>query len=455
PPWGRPPGGRGGVGRYMEETEDVYRFQEVDSDGEKNGVLVDPHFQKIPNGKQFNPDELYFNDMDLRAWEKRTGPMDGMGYGEDYGYPEDEEYYDDIGGPAMSPAEYEELVFQSVLDKIRLARASGEPDVQLTPEELDIYRSRLLRPKAPAAHPQSATARAVSVPLVSQNNAALNTSANPRASGSGSAKSSKSKQRTSIFAPRPKKKEPSGRKRAPSNVSETFIHQPPGFVVPGPSGHPVYAPINAYQGRVTRDATVRPGGSPSRPASRSASISGRPAATPPRVTPPREIPGAFPSGSPRLARPPSSSSSRHSSLQDSTEWQIPATNRTPSSIQQPAKLVPFPVTDYQHYSAEPYQYQMAGRVAPAQTSSPSSPSHAQYGRRVVSGPADGNHMSMPRRVPVPVQRATPMSNVQGSYSDPTLGHPGFLPGEEASGESSSSGKDGERRRRSGRSRRKN
>jgi hypothetical protein len=81
-----------------------------------------------------------------------------------------------------------------------------------------------------------------------------------------------------------------------------------------------------------------------------------------------------------------------------------------------------------------------------------------------------------------------MSNIQGSYSDPTLGHPGFATGEELSdeeigaggivvdvvpqaddrsykvqmlksgskgGESSSHGKDGERRRRSGRSRRKN
>lgn len=238
----------------------------------------------------------------------------------------------------------------------------------------------------------------------------------------------------------------------------------------------MYAPINAYQSRMTRDAAVRAGGSPSRPGSRSASISSRQAATPPRGTPPREFPGAFPSGSPRLARPASSSSSRQSSLHGSAP-------STPS--QQPVRLAFSPTTDYQHYSAEPFQYQHAGRVATAPVPSQPQPSpQPQYARRVVSGPAEGSYTTMPRRVPVPVQRATaPVSNVHGSYSDPALGYASFSPTEELgaddilvdvvpqndsgnyrvqtvksgskNGESSSSGKDGERRRRSGRSRRKN
>jgi hypothetical protein len=43
----------------------------------------------------------------------------------------------------------------------------------------------------------------------------------------------------------------------------------------------------------------------------------------------------------------------------------------------------------------------------------------------VKGPADGNFQAMPRRVPVPVQRATmPMASAHGSVSDPTLGRRG-------------------------------
>ncbi|KAF2797686.1 hypothetical protein K505DRAFT_358223 [Melanomma pulvis-pyrius CBS 109.77] len=433
----------------MEEAEDVYRFQELETED----VKLEPDYQQDPDGKHFNPDELYFNDMDLRAWEARTAEIDGMAYGEDYGYQEDEGYYEEAGRISMSTAEYEEFLFLRVLDKIRLARATGDQDVQLTTEELDAY-SRGLRPRAPAARPQP-RGRPLSAPVMNgvvngaASNAIINTSTPSVAggSGTGSTRRKKSQQRTSIFAPWPKKDKdkPSSRKRAPSNVSETTtqplqppLQQPPGFVVPGPNG-PVYAPINAY-GRMRRDSNVRSAASPSRD-SRSASLNSRHAPTPPRVTPPREIPGAFPSGSPqryyrestpppRQSRPPSAHS--RYSMQENSESQLPPNTRSrSSSIQQPVKLVPFPVTDYQHYTAEPYQYHVPGQPAPLQP--PSQPiSQLPYARRVVSGPVDGNYV-MPRRVPVPVQRATaPLPAVQPSYSDPALAQRGSVLGGEAS-----------------------
>ncbi|ORY11247.1 hypothetical protein BCR34DRAFT_601512 [Clohesyomyces aquaticus] len=521
PPWGRPPGARGGVGKYMEEPEDVYRFQELDSEDEKNGVSLDSGYLKNINGKQYyNPDELYFNDMDLRAWEQRTGPIDGLAYGDDYGYQEDEGFYDETTGVTMPQEEYDDFLFQRVLDKIRLARATGDQNVQLSQEELEVYEYRLLRPRAPAARPQ-ARARPVSMPAVipvvaNVSNAVVSTSSQVSGSGSGSTKSKKPQRRSSIFSSRPKDKKekdktrPSSRKRSPSAASETTnLVQPqaPGFVVPGPNGQPVYAPINAYNGRLSRDSAVRSSGSPSRAGSRSTSMSSRhPATPPPRISPPRDMPGGFPSGSPqRYQREPTpprqfrpqSSSSRNSSLQDNRDHS-PVTRSRSSSSAQPPKLVPFPVTDYQYYSAEPLHY-----YSPGQSSSPQQPQGSQqspapapgqppYTRRVGSVPADGTYMSMPRRVPVPVQRATvPGAGVQGSYSDPSLGRPGSGLQEELSEEddpdvlvdvipqaddksykvqtsksskesSRSSGKDrdrerereSERRRRSGRTRRK-
>lgn len=416
----------------------MYKFQELDSDDEKNGVSLDPAYQRVLNSKQyFNPDELYFNDMDIRAWERRTAELDGLAYGDDYEYQEDEGYYDDAAEAAMS-AEYEELLFQRVLGKIRQARATGEPDVQLTPEELEAYQTRLWRPWAPAARPQAARARPVSAPVVGggASTAVASTSSAAGTLGSGSTRSKKSHRRTSIFGSRSKKEKASGRARAPSNASQPPQEQlTPGFYLPGPDGQPIFTPIGVLHGRVARDTPVRPSGSPED--SRSASVSSewlasargahagdavpgvRRAPTPSRITPPREIPGAFPSGSPQRyqeATPPQSarpvSSSSRQSTQDIAEPQVPAASRSRSSSIQTPKLVPFPVTEYKHYNAEPFQYQMAGHLATA-------PSQPQYSRRV-SGPAD--YTAMPRRVPVPVpvQRATAAQEVQSNQSDPTL-----------------------------------
>jgi hypothetical protein len=116
PHWGRPPGGSSGVGRYYEGVEDdVHRFLEVGSEDN----LLEPDVQPALNGKNINPDELYFNDMDIRAWEGRASALDEKTYRPEHGYQEDDEHH------AESLAEYQEMLFRRVLDKIRIARAAG------------------------------------------------------------------------------------------------------------------------------------------------------------------------------------------------------------------------------------------------------------------------------------------------------------------------------------------
>ncbi|KAJ4301017.1 Prenylated Rab acceptor 1 [Kalmusia sp. IMI 367209] len=245
-------------------------FQELDSGDENNGVLLDQGYNMGSNGKQpFNPDELYFNDMDIRAWERRAAEVDGLAYGEDYGYLEDEGYYEDVGDVMMSAAEYQELLFQRTLDKIRLARATGEVDVQLTPEELEVYQNRLWGQRAPAARPQART-RPLSAPVIhgNTNTSAATTSSNTGASGSNSPRSKKNQRRSSIFGGKAKKEKSSNRARATSNATESTIQQaPPGFLIPGPNGQPMFAPINAYQGYNGREVPRHHPGSPSQPES--------------------------------------------------------------------------------------------------------------------------------------------------------------------------------------------
>jgi hypothetical protein len=446
PSWGRPPGGRG-VGKYMEEVEDVYRFQEVDSEDEKGGVLLDAGYQRDSNGKQsINPDELYFNGMDLREWERRTADLDGLAYGDEFGYPEEEGYYEDAGDLAMAITEYEDLLFQRVLDKIRMARATGDPDVQLSPEELEIYQARLSGQRVPAARPQPPSPRHVSAPIVSSSTstAVAPAPSTVGASGSGSTRAKKSSRRTSLFGsrrPKDKDKEKSStRTRAPSMSSEAINPPPPpGFVVPGPNGQPAFAPLNAYHGHRAQDSRVRPPVSPPRRSSRSASASGdrlstgkvslpldttrpmRPARTPPRISSPKDMPGTFPSDTSQIYRAatpqqhsrPASSSSRQST-QDNIDPRNPSSNRPhSSSSQQTTKLVPLAMPEYKHHTAEPFQYQVAGHLATSQFQPP-------YTRRVSSGSAVGSYTSMPRRVPVPVQRAPGINGVHGSYSDPAV-----------------------------------
>ncbi|KAF2630827.1 hypothetical protein BU25DRAFT_455890 [Macroventuria anomochaeta] len=357
------------------------------------GVNVEHGYQQASTGKQFlNKDDLYFNDMDIRAWERRTAALGGAPNRNDRGYQEDEGYYNDAGEP-MSAAEYEEVLFQRVLDKIRLARAADISDVQLTPEELDAYQSKLYGTRTPAARPpQSPRSSPLNDAMGVANASTTSTK------GSSSSRSKKVQQRSSLFASKPKKDRPSSRKRAPSNVSSA---PPPGFMIPGPDGQPIYTPINACQGNLARDPVTPP-----QPTSRTLSNNERPP-MPVRVAP-REMPGAFPGAlptSPHLYYPSTPLAETHPSPQDLALGYdglgISTRSLKPSSMQSSMpKTTP----------VEPYQY----HTFSSSSSTQSSPK-LKYTRRVLS--AESSYTAMPRRVPVPAPRPPP---VQANYLDSSL-----------------------------------
>jgi hypothetical protein len=436
PQWGRPPGAEAGVGRYYEGVDDVYRFQEVDGDGDNNGVLLDHGPRQVPTGQHPSPDELYFNNTDL-PWERRASALDDMA-----GYDFDEDGYFDDFGEAVSFAEYEELLFQRVIDKIRIARAAGNPDVQLSPEEIEAYQSKVYGTKA-SMHPVRPSSRPASNSTL--NDAATVVSAmttNP--SGNLKSRSKKSQQRTSLFSSKPKKEKPSSRKRAPSDVSGGSSPIAPGFVVPGSDGRQMYTPINPYQGSLTRDFEP-----PLQPTSRS--VSGSSYTLHPSQAVPGAFPGAFtPLQSHRPATPPRQGRTYSHQSQE---------GRPRSSSIESAKLVPFPI--------EPYQYHT---FSPSSSSQPSP--QLQYTRRPSAAPSEASYTSMPRRVPVPAHRA---ANAQGPYSVPTTpsasgSTAGVVGMDEVqtptvaqvvpqavpvqSGQAGTSGKDNERKRKGGKSRKK-
>ncbi|KAF2034754.1 hypothetical protein EK21DRAFT_55746 [Setomelanomma holmii] len=343
--------------------------------------------------------------MDIRAWEQRASALGGVPYEPDYDVHEEDEGYFDKAGEAVSQAEFEELLFQRVLDKIRVARAAGNSDVQLSAEEIEAYQSRLHGSRSPAARPQPMSRS----PVLDDTASML--SADTGRHGHSSSRESKSKksQRTSLFSSKPKKEKPTSRKRAVSTVSSGSSQVPPGFVVPGPDGQPMYTPINPYQGSLARDAEP-----PSRPSSRSASGNSQAYHAPPRMAPPwempREVPGAFPgafaapsyayrSATPtRQGRP---AASQQTSYED-------AGPHSRSSSTQPPKLIPFPIEPYQYHSFSP-------------TSSSSQPSpQLQYTRRPSAPPSEASYTSMPRRIPVPIQRTATVPTTQPSYSDPVM-----------------------------------
>lgn len=376
----------------MEDGDDVYRFQDMGSDTETTGVNVEHGYQRASKGKQLlSKDDLYFNDMDIRAWERRTAALGGTPNRNDHGYPDDEGYFDDSGEP-LSAAEYEEVLFQRVLDKIRLARAADVPDVQLTPDELDAYQSKLHGTRAPAARsPQSPRSPPPNDTMSVANSSATNKK------GSSSSRSKKEQQRTSLFASKTKKDKPSSRKLALPNAPSA---PPPGFMIPGPDGQPIYTPINAYQGNLARDPVTPP--QPTTPVTPKSEQPPMPM----RITP-REMPGAFPGAlptSPHMYRPSTPLQEIHPSPRD-IDASSSGLRTSKRSSKQTSKPKPAPV--------EPYQYHTF-----SSSSSQSSP-NPKYTRRVSS--AESSYTAMPRRVPVPVSVpvARPPS-VQHSYSEANL-----------------------------------
>jgi hypothetical protein len=442
------------VGKYVEGAgQDVYRFQEANSDDEKIGVSLDHGLQQAPKGRQLHsPDDLYFNDMDIRAWELRASALEGSPYDLGHGMQEvDDDYYDEAG-EAVSHAEYEELLFSRVLDKIRVARAAGNPDVQLSPEELEAYQSRLYGSRSSAASSQTKS-RSNASPIMDDAASVLSGSTTrPGHSSLSKSKSKKAGERTSLFSSKSKKEKRPERKRTVSNVSSGSNQIAPGFVIPGPDGQPVYTPISAYQGSLARDPD-----SQSQPGSRSASGNSQTFHGYARSTAPSEIgkavPGAF---SVISATPAASHWPTSPPRQDRSATQQPPQGPSGSRIRSPsihsANSVPFPI--------EPYQYHS---FSPSSSSSQASP-QLQYTRCA----SEASYASMPRRVPVPTQPAAPVASsydaspIRASHEGIDVLDSGARQGAAAieepalvqSVKASGSGRDGERRRKGGKSKKR-
>jgi hypothetical protein len=422
---------------------------------------MDPGLQQTSNRRQFSPDEVYFNDMDIGAWERRTSAVTGL-YELGYDLQEEDELYYDDAGEAVSQAEYEEILFRRVLDKIRVARASGDSDVQLNEEELEAYRSRLHGPKTPPGRLQPRT-RLDDSPVLDDAASMLSAHTTGRPDHAKT-KSKKSQQRTSLFSSKPKKEKPSSRKRAVSSVSSGSSQVPPGFVVPGPDGHSVYHPINAYPGNPARDPRAH-----SRPSSRSASGNSQAPQASSRTTPSQdwhhEVPGAFPGAFPNPIQaqwpgtPPQQqrpTPSRQPTWSDSD-------SRNQARPVPPAKLVPVPI--------EPFKYQS---FSPSSSSSQPSPP-LPYTRRPSAPASEASYTSMPRRVPVSAQHTIPVAGFQPNHPDigiPQPPYPGFMAMDSGDFQGvdayeatpqpvpvqttrvSGTGKDGERRRKGGKTKKK-
>lgn len=293
----------------------------------------------------------------------------------------------------MSAAEYEEMLFQRVLDKIRVARAADVPDVQLTPEELDAYQSKLHGTRSPAARLSRSSRSSPINDTMSLANASTTSK-----KGSSNSRSKKDQQRSSMFSSKPKKEKekPSSRKRAPSNVSSA---PPPGFMIPGPDGQPIYTPINAYQGSLARDPIAPP-----QPTSRAVSNSEQPAMPTRRAL--TDMPGAFPGAlptSPHLYRPTTPLEEAHPSPRDlAPAFDDLGINTQPSSKRSSKS------SKSKTASAEPYQYHNFSSSSSAQSSP-----KPKYTRRISS--AESSYTAMPRRVLVPSR-----TTAQPNYLDASL-----------------------------------
>jgi hypothetical protein len=372
---------------------DVFRFQELDTDDEfaLHGVPVEHMAQK--RGNNFVNDASYYLDSGF-------GGDDVFGVGEDYG----PTGYDAQGGYVLDRRESDEMIAQRALERIRRARMYGQENVTLSHSELDALEYGRLR---------------------QQEESPSRSSAKPKSSSkqSSSKSSSKSKKgpasRSSFFATSSSTRPTSssgGRKRSStvSTQDEHYAQVPPGFILPGPNGAQVYAPI-AYDGnglgRVRSSSISRPG-------SRSASND--------RGTPPRavldQLPGAFPAYSSPL-RPTSSSNRRPS---DEELWLHRARSRSSSSSYTnghpfPQQQAPYPTApnDLYYYQQPNGTHQAQGGVALQPQHQPYQ-QHSQQGRRIVSSPADvpPTYAQVPRRVPVGANARVPTA--VAANSDPNL-----------------------------------
>ncbi|MCJ1431723.1 hypothetical protein MMC27_001078 [Xylographa pallens] len=359
PPWGRPLGAQEGKGRKEREREQrdwdqQRRFEELDSDSD-DGQGV--HLDRSSAG-----DDLHFTGADLGRGSRDSGRQ---GSSDDSEHSEDAVDYDLGNGSAMQVAlrDKEEVLVQRAKERIRRAQAMGKISVKLPPSELDALERQLASEQAKGKKPTLKT----------------KSSGERRISGRGSSSqnvvtstATRRKSRSSLAITND---------RGASDPAQTA---PPGLLVAGPDGRPIYAPFGYYP-----PSPVSPYGPSSRPNSRTGSAHSL------QHTPP------LPQSQSRSQqkryfsvpeqRPQASSGSRGTSsprpLPDDPDWQPRA--RSTSNL-------PYPSDLYQYPTYSPPMPQM--------------PIPYPQGRRNVSGPEIG----------YPNLRGAQTARPYAASSDPSL-----------------------------------
>jgi hypothetical protein len=355
PPWGRPLGRRERERweRYQQALFDEQRVHEISSDEERHGV---PLRVGSKNSRSVS-DELYFNDGASRY--PTTNSDEHLAYGEAYDSSYDEEEDEEVESPGVAVQvvrrDQEVLLAQRALDRIERAKAKGKPAVNLTHEEIEALERRYSResPERKERTRKRTSPKDKRSPSL----------------GNGAWTRRKSSRRPSLLvsatATQPKQRAiKSGKKEIDEGP------MPPGFMIPGPGGAPVYSPLGYYNAQPSAKRTAsneNPSPPTSRGSSRSASNSSR--HTQAYDSPPYPVGRHYNGADPR----PASSSTRKSSLPSDPDY-----------FQQP-------YTPYQTYPPP--------------------------GRRVASGPPEVSYSNVYRRVP---PSTSARGRITPSNSDPSL-----------------------------------
>ena len=195
------------------------RFQELDTDSEDDG-----------HGVNLVSDELHFTGSDLGQHTRNRRVYDYSDNSEDDDEDEDEdEPSGSSGHMQVVLREKEEILVQRAMERIRRAQALGQTNVKLTEQERDALERKMAKDRAKGRKPLLANKK----------------------SNEAQRKSSKS----NLIAQSNKKQ--ANRSSLPKLGEGP---NPPGLIVAGPDGQPIYAPIG-YPPASSSRPNSRPGSS--------------------------------------------------------------------------------------------------------------------------------------------------------------------------------------------------
>lgn len=360
PSWGRPSGAGKGKrekrrDKYTRQQEGDRRFEEIDSDEDDDqGVELD---------RSHISDKLYFTGTDISPRRRNPHSPDYDRSSESSGA---EDVAEDMSEGTMQIAlrDKEELLVQKALERIRRAQMMGRSNVELTQSEIDALE-RKRRKDSAARKVTGSKAKISERRRVSDQSAGVVSEQKPN--------------RRKVSAPV---------SAYDGHGSSSPRHStPPGIVVPGPDGNPVYSAFGQYP-----SLAVNSYGRSSRSGSRSTGAQSQQQHTPP-------LPGS-------QARPAQTryfSGSDHS--QPSSTPQTPLLSRRlpddPGWIPRPRSA-----SSNHSYSAENIHHNSLSPQLPHASS------QFNQGRRNISGPPDVQYTSR--------RRGAPPTRAYAATSDPSL-----------------------------------